>query len=207
MKLKNLGIVLALTVSCVSLAACGTKDNGGNNNTQPATQQTEAATQGMKDVACADLEKAVAAALGDNYYPNTAIEDVEHLGLTKEMYTDFTYAMPMISMNADTLVIVKAADGKVKDVEAALNAYRDMLIADQMQYPSNLVKIHNSMVKVYGDYVAFIQLGGDVDSIIIAATEKNPNLSEDETDKIGKDAVVEQNNLAAQAIENALLGK
>ena len=38
----------------------------------------------------------------------------------------------MISVNVDTLLIIHAKDGKVEDVENALNAYRDkMCIRDR----------------------------------------------------------------------------
>ena len=206
---KKFGIVMAMTVSCLTLAACGGKTD--NNATEPVTQVTEPATEpvteGYKDVACADLENAVATGLEGNYMPTMLVEEVEHLGLTSDMYVDFCYKMPMISVNVDTLIIVKAAEGKVADVEKALNTYRDSIINDSMQYPMNLVKTNNSIIRVFGDYVAFIQLGGDVHSVIVEAQEKNPNISDEELEKVQKDAVLEQNNKAAELIENTLLGK
>lgn len=207
LKFRKLGIYMALTMSCVLLGACGTKNNNNTDATQPETQETQPVTQGYRDVACAELESAVATGLEGNYMPTMLVEEVEHLGLTSDMYVDFCYKMPMISVNVDTLIIVKAAEGKVEDVEKALNTYRDSIINDSMQYPMNLVKTNNSIVRVFGDYVAFIQLGGDVHSVIVEAQEMNPNISDEELEKIQKDAVLEQNNRAAELIEGMLLSQ
>jgi len=58
-------------------------------------------------------------------------------------------------------LIIKAKDDKVEAVEEALNAYRDMLVSDTMQYPTNLGKIQASRIQTFGNYVCFVQLGAD----------------------------------------------
>lgn len=50
----------------------------------------------------------------------------------------------MISTFVETFIGVQAKDGKGDDVEAALNAYRDRLVGDTMQYPMNIAKIQAS---------------------------------------------------------------
>ena len=111
------------------------------------------------------LKQAVVDALGENnYWPNMPM-DASFLegmyGITADMYDDFMGEMPMISTNVDTLLIVKAKDDKVEAVEEALNAYRDMLVSDTMQYPTNLGKIQASRIQTFGNYVCFVQLGAD----------------------------------------------
>ena len=98
------------------------------------------------------------------------------------MCEDFLGEMPMMPTNVDTFVVVRAKNDKVADVEAALNSYRDMLVADTMQYPMNLGKIQASSVQTIGNYVFFIQLGGDVmdaaeegDEAVIAHCQKENN--------------------------------
>lgn len=191
---------------CISLAACG-------NNNQDATQAptvTDASTTQettvaesvyRDDLTVAEVEAAVAEALGDNYWANTALESIADLGITEDMYTEYLYKLPMISVNIDTLIIVKAAEGKVADVEAKLNEFRDNNINDTMQYPMNLAKVQCSQVVSVGNYVAFVQLGADTGNDAIAAAG---NVSEDEMAKLEMDAITEQNDQAVAAITQAL---
>ena len=140
------------------------------------------------------IRQAVVDAIGENYFPQMPIpaEFLEGFGLTADLYDEFFGEMPMISVNVDTLIVVKAAEGKLEAVEGVLNAYRDNLVNDTMQYPQNLGKIQASEVKTIGNYVCFVQLGGDV----MDALEK------------GDEAVItycqEQNGLAIAALEGAI---
>lgn len=141
------------------------------------------------------IKQAVAGALGENYWPNTQIpmEMLEgNYGITSDMYDDYMGEIPMISTNVDTLIVIKAKEDKVSEVQAALNSYRDMMVADTMQYPANLGKIQASTVETIGNYVCFIQLGADT----MAALEE------------GDEAVIkqcqEQNQLALEAIRGVI---
>ena len=137
------------------------------------------------------LRDAVAEALGENYWPNTAVtpEMLEGtFGITSDLYEDYMGEMPMISTNVDTLLIIKAKSDKVDAVEEALNEYRDNLINNTTQYPMNLGKIQASRIERLGDYVCFVQLGADT----TAASES------------GDEAVItqcqEQNELAIEIL-------
>lgn len=110
------------------------------------------------------FREAVVGALGENYWPDMALQPdmLEALfGVTADMYDDYMAEMPMISTNVDTLVIVKAKEGQADAVEEALTAYRENLVGDTMQYPMNLGKIQASRVEKIGNYVCFVQLGAD----------------------------------------------
>ena len=141
------------------------------------------------------IKNAVVNALGDNYWPigqvmPEMLEDT--YGITADLYDDYMGEVPMISVNVDTLLVIKAKEGKVEDVKAALDTYRDNLIADTMQYPMNVGKIQASQVEVIGNYVCFIQLGADT----MEASEQ------------GDDAVIthcqEQNGQALEAIKKVI---
>ena len=110
------------------------------------------------------IRQAVVDAIGENYFPQMQIpaEYLEGYGLTADMYEEFFGEMPMISTNVDTLIVIKAKEGQVEAVEGVLNAYRENLVNDTMQYPMNLGKIQASEVKTIGSFVCFVQLGGDV---------------------------------------------
>lgn len=115
------------------------------------------------------IRAAVTEELGDTYWPDTQIyPDFLELsfGLTEEMYEDYMAEMPMISVNVDTLLIVKAKPGQVETVEAALNSYRDAAVSQGIQYPMNVGKVQASVVETIGEYVCFVQLGGDTDAVM-----------------------------------------
>ena len=70
----------------------------------------------------------------------------------------------MISAKGDALRVVTAAEEKKEKGAEALRAYRDKLVNDTMQYPSNIPKIQASMIETYGNYVCFVQLGGSMNN-------------------------------------------
>lgn len=141
------------------------------------------------------VKAAIVEALGESYWPDTAIspEMLEGtFGLTSDMYTDYMGEMPMISTNVDTLLIIKSNDDKVEAVEDALNTYRDNLVADTMQYPANIGKIQASRIERIGNYVCFVQLGGDA------------VISEDMTEEESIIKCQEQNELVIELISQNL---
>lgn len=110
------------------------------------------------------IRTAVTDAMGEDYWPDSAMTPdllEMFLGITPDMYDDYLAESPMISTNVDTLVIVKAKEDRVEDVEEALNAYRDANVNDTMQYPMNIGKIQASRIERIGNYVCFVQLGAD----------------------------------------------
>lgn len=164
----------------------GSGGQGGENILDETTEESGGWSEEMTKI-----RGAVVDALGENYWPDAQIvpEMLEGTyGITPDMYDDYMGESPMISANVDTLLIIKAKDDKVEAVEEALNAYRDMLVNDTMQYPMNLGKIQASRIQRYGNYVCFVQLGADT-----TAAEEN-----------GEEAVItycqEQNELALEVI-------
>ena len=140
------------------------------------------------------IRQAVVDAIGENYFPQMQIpaEFLEGFGLTADMYEEFFGEMPMISTNVDTLIVIRAKEGQVEAVEDVLEAYRENLVNDTMQYPMNVGKIQASEVETIGNFVCFVQLGGDV----MAALEK------------GDEEVIKhcqaQNELAIEALEGVI---
>lgn len=210
--LKKVTLFAAIGGMCFLMAACGkdgngndaviTPDNGTNNETTSAVNES-----GYKnDVSVKDIEAAVAAALGENYFPEMELETLEGLGITADMYDEFIYKVPMISAHVDTLIVVKAKEDKVADVEAKLNAFRDMNINDLLQYPMNLTKIQCSQVVTMGNYVMFVQFGAGLgmDATDAAIANSDKELTDDELVQIEMEVLDEQNNLALDTIRNML---
>ena len=124
----------------------------------------EAATK--KKVKAPSINKvyqAVKNAYGDNYTPNTRIPNEElkqRYGISSKWYSSAIAEVPMISTNADTLIIVKAKNASSKKkIKTALKKYQEGLIQDTHQYPMNQLKIQASRVYVKGSYVCFLMLG------------------------------------------------
>lgn len=110
------------------------------------------------------LKNAAVEALDGDYWPDTALlPDMLEMtfGISSDMYEDYMAEVPMISANVDTLLIVRAKDDKVEAVRDALEAYRDAQINNTMQYPVNVGKVQASRIETVGNYVMFVQLGGD----------------------------------------------
>lgn len=204
---KKLACMLLMGTLALSMAACG---NGQDKNTGAATETGVESTEGAAESTGTSVEsteagntgtplqnakKAVTDALGDDYWPDSEIPEEmlnETYGVGADLYDAYLGECPMISVNVDTLLIIHAKDGKVEDVENALNAYRDSLVNDTMQYPMNLGKIQASRVERIGDYVCFVQLGADTSSV----------------EEQGDEAVItycqEQNELALEAVRQTL---
>lgn len=150
-------------------------DSNGHDYTQGWTEEMEA------------VKKAVTDELGENYLPSMALTPdllESAVGITSDMYDDYLAEMPMISVNVDTLLIIKAKDGKVDEVETALNAYRDAKIADTMQYPMNVPKIQASRIAKIGNYVCFVQLGAGVSDVIEQGEEAALVYCQGENDRV-----------------------
>ena len=217
--MKKLTVLLLIMTMSVSMIACGSTNN--TESAAPESSQESVVEESTEEVIEESTEEvveeeilpeedffaeptmseemtairqAVVDAIGENYFPQMQMpaEFMEGYGLSADMYEEFFGEMPMISTNVDTLMIVKAAEGQLEAVEGVMNAYRDNLVNDTMQYPMNVGKIQASEVKTIGNYVCFVQLGGDV----MAALEQ------------GDEAVIkhcqEQNAIAIAALEGAI---
>lgn len=163
------------------LTACGTN---GNDSKEPAVKN---------DVAVEELFTKVSEKLGENYYPNqriTGSEATELYGLTLDNCEEVIAELPMISTNADLLLIAKAKEGKVEDVKAEIETLRESKVNDTMQYPMNVQKTAASSVEVIGNYVAYVQLGGSAVEL--------------ETDEEIKAACEEDNKTAITVIQETL---
>lgn len=218
---NNFKMLMMTGALSMMLVACGKENNNGGNNVvitpdnqlqgtvgdstntpEDTTISGNNALEFKNDVAVADVEAAVASALGDNYWPTENFESLESLEITKDMYEEFIYRVPMMNTNVDTLIIVKAAEGKVAEVENKLNTFRDNNVNDLMQYPSNLVKIQCSQVVTMGNYVAYVQLGAD--EAYNATANLPANTSDDDLAKAEMEAVEAHNELAISAMKAVL---
>lgn len=151
-KMITLGLVAVLATGLVT--GCGSKETTPDNATGSAVSVESGMVSAFHD--------AIKAAYGDNYLPSMAFDEeafAQNFNIDMANVVNYVAEVPMIGNYVDTLVIVEAAEGKVAEVETALNAYRDAALAETMQYPMNLAKINASKVYTTDEYVFFLMVG------------------------------------------------
>lgn len=114
-----------------------------------------------------DAHLAVQEAYGNYYLPSvpmTGEELVERFGLNLADVESFIAEVPMMSIHLDVFVGIKAKPDKVDEISGLLEGYRQKLMSDLDQLPSNQEKLSSSEIYISGDYVFLLILGesGDV---------------------------------------------
>lgn len=124
-------------------------------------------------------------------FPADAI--TESFGVESDWYDAAIAEGPMMSTHVDKFLAFHATEGNLENVQNALNAYRNLLFEDTMQYPMNLTKIQGCVVETVGDYVFFVMLGfvddmayDDESQIIDAYTELNNSVIDAAKEVIGE---------------------
>lgn len=142
------------------------ENSADNGETQPGEGEDAGGYEEGWSEEMEKLKNAVVEALEGDYWPDMPMmPDMLEMtfGITSDMYDDYMAESPMISANVDTLLIVRAKDDKVETVRGAVEAYRETQINDALQYPMNVGKVQASRIETIGNYVVFVQLGGDTE--------------------------------------------
>lgn len=208
--MKKYLVGLCLGILVMGMTACGAKDNvgsGQNTGTQGSSSgatSTENQTGGepsntapsdttlsdTKDGWSAEMQAvrdAVATELGENYWPNLQVpkEQMESvIGISSDVYEDYFFEMPMMSAHVDAILVAKAKEGQTESLEKAVKAYQENLKSNTMQYPMNIGKIQASKVETVGQYVCFVQLGGDTTGVEEKGDEAVIAYCQEENDKV-----------------------
>ncbi len=181
---KKINLGMAALVASMIMVGCGTNDTEAPNT--PSTEQNATTGEVAASGQLSAVVEAVKTAMGEDYLPNTLMEDAEMVsemyGLDLSLCKEFIVETPMIGMHPDLFIGVEAKDGQVEAVEAALLAYKEQLINDTMQYPMNLPKIAATDVLRVDNYV-FLALMGYVDEDFSLSDEEVTTLSKELTQK------------------------
>lgn len=196
--MKKIVAGILVACSCMTMLACNSDKKYQEDFETFGQETTQAELEYRNDVSVKDMEAAVAEALGADYWPQMEMPSLTDIGVAEDLYEEAIFKSPMISVNVDTIIIVKAKEGQTEAVYDALNAYRDMLINDVLQYPMNLPKIQASRVEQYGNYVVFVQLGADKGTK--ATQDAGENTSEDDLAAMEMAAIEAENEKALNAI-------
>ena len=180
-----------------SQAAPSEKPSTPSSAPQASQTPSSNTTSASSTVALSTVLDAVQNAYGENYLPSMDLtaEDLKtRFGLNADDYTEAIGQVAMMSTQVDTFVAVHAKEGKAENVVSALNAYRDDLVNNSMQYPMNIPKVNASKVYQKGDYVFFIMLGAFAPDDLLADDPAAVTFHE------------EQNQIAIDAIDKTLAG-
>lgn len=165
-------------------------DNADNNADNGDNEGGDSSDDNAGDSVTQKIVEAIKGAYDPDTIPyiDTLPEELigDMYGLDADTYVEVTAHVAMISTYVDTVVVVKAAEGKTGDVEAALNAYHDRLVNESIQYPINVEKVNAAQVVANGEYVAFIMLGA-IDEREDASDSERAEFAQEQT-KIGVDA-------------------
>ncbi len=114
------------------------------------------------DVDIADIVAAIKDEYKDDYAPSLEYDEthmVERLQIETAWVEEFFGEGPMFTMSSDEVIVIKATEGNVDKVIAAMEEYHRFLKEESFQYPMNMPRVQNAMLVSNGNYVAFILTG------------------------------------------------
>ena len=191
-------VLCILMVVCVmGLSGCG----GQKKNAESlGEEQMVKVPNGNKDGVWSDnmqmLREAVADTLKENYWPQApmgrdAVE--EQFGISEDLYVDYMAEGPSSEEARDMLLIFKAGEDYGNQIESALTTYHEKMLTDITVSPENTVKLEGSRIERIGDYICYVQLGGNIGQISDADAEEMVKQCR------------EQNELAIAVLEKQLI--
>ena len=184
----NKKVSLASLILAFGLIATGCGDDKAvenkNDSAENNIEQNQSENKENYDFSVASILDEVKAAYGENYLPNTPIEEEmlkDTFKLDLGLVEEYVAEMPMIGFHPDKVLIVKAKEGKIEEVIAQLEAARTEMVENGMTYPANLEKIQSAKVVSHDNYAAFF-LVGSADNMA-EDEEERLKFAEDEVQK------------------------
>ena len=185
---KILALLLAALMASATLASCG---NAGNGSSGSSSVSSEAGTNKESTATAEEVFDAINKAFADKYGAidpgitgainnmPAAVDDQllkEQLGISPDLYESYKGEIAGMMTNCDMLIVVKAKEGKVEDVKAALEAAKKAQAAQFENYPvmANDFRIEDSKVVENGRYVALLMVG-----VLTDDNESDPDFTED----------------------------
>lgn len=104
----------------------------------------------------------IKADMGESYLPNTPLDEEmvkEILGIDLSLVEEYVAEIPMISINPDKVIILKAKEGKADEILPLLEAAKTNMIENTFTYPQNAEKVQATKLVHHGDYFGLLMLG------------------------------------------------
>lgn len=168
--MKKVSALILALMMVVGLAACSSAPNKENPNTNNNTSQTdEKPKEEIKEATPADIEAAIAKALGDGYLATVEVpkEDIMMtvLGrLDMEQVESYLVKQAVVtSVDLDTVVIAKCKEGYGDEAVKAFNDAYAQTISYIRQYPFGVAKVEGARLYKIGDTVIYVIAGASAD--------------------------------------------
>lgn len=174
--MKKYFISLILTGTLLMISGCGDNQNMfeknqayviDGNGEEKAVNTLQAGSKYKIVGPMDDLKDAVMDILGENYWPDTLLtaeELAERTGISANMYEDYLAEYQHTEAGIDMMILIKANENDIENVENYLNQYRDTLLKIYEQQPQNESKVYASRIEVIDTYICYVQLGADLAS-------------------------------------------
>lgn len=133
-----------------------------------------------------EIREAVVNILGDNYWPDKKLtkEELEtETGISEDMYDDYFAEKQSVETDIDTIIIIKAKEEYVGEVESILNEYRESLMTKYKDRPQELGKVEASRIETVDSYVSFVQLGADTEAAAEIGDEEVISVCQQENER------------------------
>lgn len=147
----------------------------------------ESGKDGRKDVDIKEVHAKIKEELGEDYLPEEEVDldmisDIS--GIKSEDVEEAILEWPMMTMNIDRFIAIKAKEGKGDTIEEGLEKYKRFMIEDEFKYPMNMPKVNASQVVRHGDYVFYLVLGANDDNMEDAEGKDALEFAENEVEKV-----------------------
>ncbi|MBC8570001.1 DUF4358 domain-containing protein [Zongyangia hominis] len=151
---KLLAVLLAAMMTVTLFAGCAQKEGSSSSASQP--QSKDELKEGVKlsDIVQKIDEEIGIAMPGD--LTKEMLADMYDIG--EDMVEDFSGKFAQVIPGVDEVVVIKAKDGKVQDVKAALEKRKEARIEEQY-LPDMKEKAELGRVVVKGNYAALLIVG------------------------------------------------
>lgn len=191
-------ITLAVAaLMALSLTGCSENKNGSslpsNNNsstsdTEKPESKPESKPEENKQASPAEVEAAIAKALGDGYLCTVPVNESELFlsnmaGLDISQLDSYIATItPVPAVNADTVIVLKCKEGYADEAVSILNENYARNISYIRQYPFSVAKVEGARLYKFGNTVMFIIAGNYAPSD--ASAEDEAKLAASEYEKI-----------------------
>lgn len=176
--MKKVITVILAALMLLSFAACSSnQNNNSNNNASTNTNESKNDTPAKTEKSPAEIEEAIAKALGDGYLCTVDVPEEElfssaigRLDLTKvKNYVAKQAAVAAVDL--DSVVIAECEDGYADEAVNLLNESFAQTVDYIRQYPFGVAKVEGARLYKVGNTVMLIIAGASADENTSAEDE------------------------------------
>ncbi|MEG0692514.1 MAG: DUF4358 domain-containing protein [Oscillospiraceae bacterium] len=191
-----LAFTLALVLSVSAMAGCSKKPTEDvTSSAPPSSEAPKKAQSGQLTAIYEDMLKEVFGEEQQRFMLNedaVQIKELTGMDVSSDAVKEYIYAMPMMNVQFQIFVGVEAAEGKVADVEAMLNSYKDKVLAEKEAFPYvdfGLEKARGAKVITVDNYVFYVCIANPEFNPDVELKQADIDAQIEETIKVIKESI------------------